>query len=537
VGIVCLAVLLTCVSSGAWGEPVTTIRDNGDSANRMDLVILGDGYTASQLGKYATDVETFVQSLFAQEPFKEYQRYFNVHRVDVTSNESGPDHPERYPPVFRDTALDATYNCAGIQRLICVNISKVNTQVSRSLPADSRDSILVIVNDTEYGGSGGAIAVASLDPAVVEIILHELGHSIGLLADEYGGPPPPSCNSSIEPPEVNVTKETVRERIKWNIWMSPSTPIPTTSTEAGVPGLYEGAKYCTNGLYRPTYNSKMRNLYLPFEQINEEQLVKRIYNWVSPLDSYFPVAGNLTLPRGQSQAFQVTVPRPLTHSLEETWYVDGGYKGIGFQFTLDSTNLNLGPHTVEVFIDDPTSKVRNDLALVLTETQTWLVQVVNSSQYSLTTSVNPLGAGTVTPSGTNWYNSGQSVSISATANSGYSFSDWSGCDNPSGNICNLTMNTNKNLTANFTSCPNLPVRRAGGSYYWLQDTYNAAVDGDTIQSQAVLFNENPDFNRNISVTISGGYDCSYSKNDQESVVNGTITIRNGTVTLENIKIR
>jgi hypothetical protein len=87
------------------------------------------------------------------------------------------------------------------------------------------------------------------------------------------------------------------------------------------------------------------------------------------------------------------------------------------------------------------------------------------------------------------------------------------------------------------ACTNLPVRRAGGSYYWLQDAYNAAVERDTIQSQAVPFEENPDFNRNISVTISGGYDCSYSKNDQKSVVNGTITIRNGTVTVENLIIR
>jgi len=91
---------------------------------------------------------------------------------------------------------------------------------------------------------------------------------------------------------------------------------------------------------------------------------------------------------------------------------------------------------------------------------------------------------------------------------------------------------------NAQACPNLPVRRvAGGSYYGLQVAYNAVVDGDTILSQAVVFNEDPDFNRNISLTITGGYDCDYSTNDEKSVVDGTITIRNGTVTLENIKIR
>src|SRR5262245_43472725 len=90
----------------AFGEPVTIIRNNGNSGNRADVVILGDGYTARELGKYATDVESFVAALFAQDPFREYQRYFNVHRVDVTSGESGADHPEGNPPLFRNTALD-----------------------------------------------------------------------------------------------------------------------------------------------------------------------------------------------------------------------------------------------------------------------------------------------------------------------------------------------------------------------------------------------------------------------------------------------
>lgn len=87
------------------------------------------------------------------------------------------------------------------------------------------------------------------------------------------------------------------------------------------------------------------------------------------------------------------------------------------------------------------------------------------------------------------------------------------------------------------ACTNLPVRRASGSYNALQDAYNFALSGDTIQSQAVIFSENLDFSRNISVSILGGFDCNYLSNVQKSVVNGTVTIRNGTVTMENIIIR
>ena len=71
----------------------------------MDFAILGDGYTAAEMGQYAAQVEQLLQALFAQEPFLEYRGYFNVHRIDAVSAESGGDPiPERYPPVLKNTA-------------------------------------------------------------------------------------------------------------------------------------------------------------------------------------------------------------------------------------------------------------------------------------------------------------------------------------------------------------------------------------------------------------------------------------------------
>jgi IgA Peptidase M64 len=376
--------LLTALTYRASAEPITTIRNNGDSANRVDVIILGDGYAVNELAKYAFDVESFVQGLFAQEPFTDYQRYFNVHRIDLISNQSGADHPERTPSVLRDTALDATYNCAGIQRLICVNMSKVNDVLSRSVPSDQREVILVIVNDDEYGGSGGAIAVSSTNSAAVEIVLHELGHSFGLLADEYTDTPP-ACNNFLEPPEPNVTKETSRNLIKWNRgggppngWIDPSTPVPTNSIAAGLPGLYQGAKYCTAGLYRPTFNSKMRSLDVPFEQINSEQLVKRIYNWASPIDTSEPADSLVNLASGQNQTFGVTTLHPLNHSLDVTWRVNGDTAATTEQFTFSASAA--GSYTVEVFVTDPTVLVRNDPGDVLRETRRWDVMVGSATK-------------------------------------------------------------------------------------------------------------------------------------------------------------
>jgi len=372
----CFVILLNFVAANA--EVFQTIVNNGSPQNRVDIAILGDGYTSAELNKYQTDVQLFVQNMFAQEPYKEYQRYYNVHRVDVVSNQSGADHSNRNPPVFVDTALDAAYNCANIQRLICINNTKVNQVIGRTLPASYFEVILVIVNDAEYGGSGGGVSVASIAPSVVELILHEVGHSFALLADEYNFGPPP-CNPNVEPAQVNATSQTVFASIKWNRWINAGTPIPTTTTTPAIPGLYVGARYCDAGLYRPTYRSKMNVLGLPFEQINTEQHVKRIYNFVTPLDSSSPMATNITLPTTQSQTFSVTPLLPLSQNLTISWLIDGQVQGNGATFTLNGSTLMPGNHTLKALITDPTAFVRNDPQQLLTAMRTWNITVQSSA--------------------------------------------------------------------------------------------------------------------------------------------------------------
>lgn len=63
-------------------------------------------------------------------------------------------------------------------------------------------------------------------------------------------------------------------------------------------------------------------------------------------------------------------------------------------------------------------------------------------------------------------------------------------------------------------CSKKPVRIASDPPQYfdkIQDAYNAAAEGDTIQARAWVFNEPlVNFNSSISVTISGGYDCEYT---------------------------
>ncbi len=126
-----------------------TVINNGPSGNRIDIVVVGDGYTQSELTNYQLHVNNILSGYFAQEPLASYINFFNVHRVDVISNESGVDEPDYN--IYRDTALDMTYNCGGTARLLCVNTAKAWDAAS---VAPDADQILALANSTRYGGAG-----------------------------------------------------------------------------------------------------------------------------------------------------------------------------------------------------------------------------------------------------------------------------------------------------------------------------------------------------------------------------------------------
>lgn len=365
----------TAVTPQAAAETATAILTSGPAANRVDIAIVGDGYTLAELPKYHQDVARITSGLFAQQPFKEYKRYFNVTQVDVVSAGSGADHPERSR--FVDTAFDATYNCANIQRLICANNTKVQAALARSLPPEAYDLALVVVNDPEYGGSGGGLSVVSAHPDVVELALHELGHSFGQLADEYGGASA-GCGSS-EPWQVNATAESDRDLVEWRNWIAPTTSVPTSSTAPGVPGLYEGAAYCDAGLYRPTADSKMRSLGRGFDPVNTEQIVRRIYSYVSPIDTAAPDISTLPFVAGSTTTLSVGPMRPATHVLDVRWRVDGEVVGSEQTLPLDVSTLTGGAHEVAVRVRDRSPMVRSDDDGLLVEEASWSINVDGSA--------------------------------------------------------------------------------------------------------------------------------------------------------------
>jgi hypothetical protein len=129
--------------------PYEAVRSHGPSDNRIDLVIVGDGYTEAELPLYRESVDHVVDAFFGSEALADYEAFFNVYRVDVISKESGVDHDPRGQ--LRDTALDSGYDCGGVERLLCVNMTKA-LGAAHSVPAV--DQVLVVVNSEAYGGAG-----------------------------------------------------------------------------------------------------------------------------------------------------------------------------------------------------------------------------------------------------------------------------------------------------------------------------------------------------------------------------------------------
>jgi streptogramin lyase len=75
------------------------------------------------------------------------------------------------------------------------------------------------------------------------------------------------------------------------------------------------------------------------------------------------------------------------------------------------------------------------------------------------------------------------------------------------------------------------------TYATFQEAYTAATTGDTIQAQAVALTGPLAFTKSINVTFKGGYDPAFVLNVQKTIVNGSITIKGGKVTIENLKIK
>lgn len=349
------------ISKPAWASN----KPRGLNNNRVDIVIVGDGYQAAQQALFHSHAAAAMATFFSQQPFATYGPLFDIHEIEVASIDSGVDH-DPTQGILRNTAMDMRFWCSGTERLLCVNVFKA---YNFAAAAPDIDLVLAIANSTKYGGAGypsdDLATAAGGNGSAAEIAIHEFGHSLGNLADEYdyGGP---TTYTGGEPSTSNVSiynsTQMASNGTKWASWLGFNDPAYD-----GLVSTYEGANYSVFGIYRPSNNSKMRALGRPFNHPSAESLVIEIYKIVQPIDGSTDTG--LVLDGGETVF--VDPVDPVGNPLEIRWSLDVDVIPGAESETLDLTTFMIppGPHTLTVTVWDSTSLVRNETAR-----NTWMTQ-------------------------------------------------------------------------------------------------------------------------------------------------------------------
>jgi hypothetical protein len=272
----------------------TQIAGSAPRNRAFNVVLLAEGFTAAQQNDFNNACMTFVNAFRATPPFDELSPAINVFRVNVRSTDSGADDPAAAGGTGAtvNTYFDASFGGNNIRRLLVCNTTTALQVAAAQVPEFT--VVLLIVNSTVYGGSGGAVGTYSLAGGATEIAIHEMGHTAFGLADEYpyyagGTETGHDHHPAGEPGEPNVTTNSNRNTLKWRWAVTDTTAIPTMANPncsqvdsrpspvpAGTVGLFEGAHYYHCGAYRPEYDCKMRALSVPFCRICRQVIWNRI---------------------------------------------------------------------------------------------------------------------------------------------------------------------------------------------------------------------------------------------------------------------
>jgi hypothetical protein len=274
------------------------IHEAGDPSQKLDLLILGDGYTAAQRGKFERDARRLTRALFAASPFNERQSDINVWGLVPPALQPGISRPSQ--GIHRRPPLGTTYDAFDSERYVLTFDNKAFRDLAANAPYDV---VEILVNSATYGGGGifGLYGTVAADSAWAPyLFVHEFGHHIAGLADEYYTSAVAYLPSTdrVEPWEPNVTALLDPDALKWKDLVSAGTPIPTpwpkaefeahaegiqkrrvqiraanrpeaemdalfreqmahdlrllgTGVHAGKVGAFEGANYATRGYFRP----------------------------------------------------------------------------------------------------------------------------------------------------------------------------------------------------------------------------------------------------------------------------------------------
>lgn len=206
---------------------VNIIADNGPAQEKLDIVILGDGYSSGEMEKFRNDARRLSGVLLGAEPFKSRSKDINIRSVETPSEQSGVNKPHH--GVFRHTPLSVSYSAFDSERYALTYDNKTVRDVASAVPYEF---MVILLNERTYGGGGiyNLYTTVAADNKYSDyVMIHEMGHHMAGLADEYytssvSYEMPPI---TVEPWETNVTALLDKDNLKWKDLVAEGTPIPT----------------------------------------------------------------------------------------------------------------------------------------------------------------------------------------------------------------------------------------------------------------------------------------------------------------------
>jgi len=319
------------------------VENHGPPANRVNYVVLGDGYTSAQIGSgglFEQHLNTALAKRFSAvigQPYGRYRNFVNICGIKIVSSGA----------ICGSSAL----GCCGSDssRLATCGNSQVNAAFSALPTSLSIDWRAVMLNGSSWWNTGAATMLWSGGGTDAPgAALHEGGHGFHQLADEYGTCTGANCGTNTNGSgstgqvyaEVNSCGNPATTDGKWDMWMNYNQAGAT-----GVQSTFSGSRYVgVNEQYRPSANSMMNSLFgnnvnTSFNSASREQMVMSIWRVVKPIDSTEPAAGAVTSPG----MLKVNVIDPAVINVD--WTVDGTTMVNGGT-TFDTSTLGAGSHTV-----------------------------------------------------------------------------------------------------------------------------------------------------------------------------------------------
>jgi hypothetical protein len=238
------------------------IIGNSTPETSMDIALVAEGYTAEQFSKFKNDAQKTASYMMNCDPYTKHLSSINFWIVFLASEEEGVTDPSEN--ATKKTAFACNFSTFGTDRYLMTENHFNLRDASSVVPYDH---LIIIVNTSKYGGGGiyNFYATCPSDNTFSNfLVVHEAGHSIAGLADEYWTSDVSVINYYVpeyEPYEPNITTLADFDS-KWKDMIETGTSIPTPIDFRDLKkvGVYEGGGYAEKGVYRPYPDCTMKSV-------------------------------------------------------------------------------------------------------------------------------------------------------------------------------------------------------------------------------------------------------------------------------------